>query len=367
MNYNINSSGLYDVNAYNLIATNATVLSTLNVNGNILGSNNTLFNNPVTCVSSLNVSGNTTLNNITTCRSSLNVSGITTLSNNVVINGTSQPQPKILLSGTEFFTSGSNFTSSDGVALLLGVNRANNRQLWVADSTRLAINTANPVLRISNNSIDCMATDGTTRLPLSFGGGALTFNSNGRPILNKMLLTNALPADTKASIESLIFSEGGIISGVFGGDSILTGYWGVAVNLNYGGWTNGVGGGSAGQTYVPGFSAFTVNMRSSTLQTTFDRRLFTIMPDGNITTLSNINCGGGITINSTLNVSGLTTLSNNTTINGILNVSGNSNFRNAEGVALVVDPKCERKFRRRQQEAKQTEKKKSNSNGPTLF
>ena len=45
MNYNINSSGLYDVNAYNLIATNATVLSTLNVNGNILGSNNTLFNN----------------------------------------------------------------------------------------------------------------------------------------------------------------------------------------------------------------------------------------------------------------------------------------------------------------------------------
>jgi hypothetical protein len=36
------------------------------------------------------------------------------------------------------------------------------------------------------------------------------------------------------------------------------------------------------QSYVPGFSAFTVNMRSSTLQTTFDRRLFTIMPDGNI-------------------------------------------------------------------------------------
>ena len=32
MNYNINSSGLYDVNAYNLIATNATVLSQASFN-----------------------------------------------------------------------------------------------------------------------------------------------------------------------------------------------------------------------------------------------------------------------------------------------------------------------------------------------
>ena len=50
MNYNINSSGLYDVNAYNLTANNATILSTLNVNGNVLGSNNTLFQNPITCI-----------------------------------------------------------------------------------------------------------------------------------------------------------------------------------------------------------------------------------------------------------------------------------------------------------------------------
>jgi hypothetical protein len=84
MNSNINSSGLYDVNSYNLITTNATVLSTLNVAGNIIGSGTaltnlnydsitnkpslTLFNNPITCVSSLNVSGNSNLNN-------LNVSG----------------------------------------------------------------------------------------------------------------------------------------------------------------------------------------------------------------------------------------------------------------------------------------------------
>ena len=44
MNSNINSSGLYDVNSYNLITTNATVLSTLNVAGNIIGSGTALSN-----------------------------------------------------------------------------------------------------------------------------------------------------------------------------------------------------------------------------------------------------------------------------------------------------------------------------------
>ncbi len=84
MNCNINSSGLYDVNAYNLTATNATVLSNLNVAGNIIGSGTTLsnlnydsitnkpsltlFNNPISCISTLNVSSNSNLNN-------LNVSG----------------------------------------------------------------------------------------------------------------------------------------------------------------------------------------------------------------------------------------------------------------------------------------------------
>ncbi len=61
-----------------------------------------------------------------------------------------------------------------------------------------------------------------------------------------MLLTNALPADNKATIENLLFTEGGIVSGVFAGDSILTGYWGVAINLNYGG---------AAYSGIPGYGA----------------------------------------------------------------------------------------------------------------
>ena len=44
MNYNINSSGLYDLNSYNLIANNATILSSLTVNGSTLATNTNLNN-----------------------------------------------------------------------------------------------------------------------------------------------------------------------------------------------------------------------------------------------------------------------------------------------------------------------------------
>jgi hypothetical protein len=44
MNCNINSFGLYGFDAYNLIGTNATIFSTLNVAGNIIGSGTALSN-----------------------------------------------------------------------------------------------------------------------------------------------------------------------------------------------------------------------------------------------------------------------------------------------------------------------------------
>ncbi len=65
MNYNINSSGLYDVNSYNLVSTNATILSSLNVSGLTTLSNNTNI------LGTLNVSGNTLLHNFITMNSPL--------------------------------------------------------------------------------------------------------------------------------------------------------------------------------------------------------------------------------------------------------------------------------------------------------
>ena len=64
---NVNSSGVYNVNAYNIISNNTTVLSSLN--------SNTFTSNNTTILSTLNVSGFTILNNNTTLNSSLNVHG----------------------------------------------------------------------------------------------------------------------------------------------------------------------------------------------------------------------------------------------------------------------------------------------------
>jgi hypothetical protein len=44
MNNIINSSGIYDVNSYNLTTNNATILSTLNIGGFVVGSGSGLTN-----------------------------------------------------------------------------------------------------------------------------------------------------------------------------------------------------------------------------------------------------------------------------------------------------------------------------------
>jgi hypothetical protein len=88
---------------------------------------------------------------------------------------------RIILSGQEFFTNTS--IVSGGIAFLCGVNRTGNRQLWIGDSLSLTQNTTNPVLRISigggTATVDCIATIGSTVLPVSFGNSAATTNING--------------------------------------------------------------------------------------------------------------------------------------------------------------------------------------------
>ena len=79
---NVNSAGIYNVDAYNIISNNTTVLSSLNSNN--FTSNNT------TVLSSLNVSGFTILNNYTTITAPLNISTTQTTSpSSLNINGSS--------------------------------------------------------------------------------------------------------------------------------------------------------------------------------------------------------------------------------------------------------------------------------------
>ncbi|MCP5517531.1 MAG: hypothetical protein H7A45_09785 [Verrucomicrobiales bacterium] len=85
-------------------------------------------------------------------------------------SSSTQTSERLRLSGQEFFKPG--VTSTDGVSLLLGVNRPVNRQLWIADSARLAMNSSNPVLRLSvfdHAAVDAIATDGATPVRLSLG------------------------------------------------------------------------------------------------------------------------------------------------------------------------------------------------------
>ena len=78
------------------------------------------------------------------------------------------------MSGQEFL---STFTDTNGIALLLGVNRTGNRQLWIADSSDLTKNATIPTLRLMPNNIDCLSTNGT-RLQLGIGGNLYT-GANG--------------------------------------------------------------------------------------------------------------------------------------------------------------------------------------------
>ncbi len=63
----------------------------------------------------------------------------------LTLYGTRQIQPKLTLTGIEYYT-GTN-TNGDGIGLLLGVSRTENRQLWICDTAQTAINTTNTVLR----------------------------------------------------------------------------------------------------------------------------------------------------------------------------------------------------------------------------
>lgn len=89
------------------------------------------------------------------------------------VHGTSQTTERIRLSGQEFYQAGN--TDTDGISLLVGVNRPGNRQLWIGDSASLTPNSSNTLVRINPNSgdISVLGTDGVTakKLTLNAVGG----------------------------------------------------------------------------------------------------------------------------------------------------------------------------------------------------
>jgi len=98
--------------------------------------------------------------------------GTTDANGRLELYSTTQSSSRIILSGQEFYEPSN--TSSSGVALLCGVNRTGNRQMWIGDSARLTQNTTNPILRLQTSSIDSVATDGVTPLNFSVGNSLTT-------------------------------------------------------------------------------------------------------------------------------------------------------------------------------------------------
>ena len=104
----------------------------------------------------------------------------TNITSKLLVYGTTQLQPKISLTGIEYFE-GTN-TNGYGIGLMLGVNRTNNRQLWICDTAKLIQNTSDSVIRLiiesGTGSIDAIATNGQTKLPLYIGGSSVNLTNN---------------------------------------------------------------------------------------------------------------------------------------------------------------------------------------------
>ncbi len=96
-----------------------------------------------------------------------------------LFSNTTQASERFRLSGQEYYQASN--TSADGISFILGLNRANNRQLWIMDSARLTPNMVNSSLQLSPggdlypSAINAMSSDGNTpqTLTLQPGGGSL--------------------------------------------------------------------------------------------------------------------------------------------------------------------------------------------------
>jgi hypothetical protein len=115
---------------------------------------------------------------------------------------------RLLLSGAEYYQSAN--TSTDGVGFLLGINRSQNRQLWIADSARTSVSSSNPVLRIGiltdSVLIDAIGTDVNTKKLLVLGNagnvelanaGKVGINTQGTVPLSLLHIKSTGSADIR--------------------------------------------------------------------------------------------------------------------------------------------------------------------------
>ena len=90
------------------------------------------------------------------------------------LNDSEQLKARLALTGQEYQAAST--SSTDGVALILGVNQSANRQLWIGTTTGLAANGTNKVIRIYPEATDISAlttNGGSSSLSIQSGAGFL--------------------------------------------------------------------------------------------------------------------------------------------------------------------------------------------------
>ena len=89
------------------------------------------------------------------------------------VSSSSHDKEALRLSGQEYYTS--DFSSSEGISFVLGVNRPGNRQLWIGDSDRIAKNSTDSFIRLMPGHqtpvIDAITTDGNAARDLTIQSG----------------------------------------------------------------------------------------------------------------------------------------------------------------------------------------------------
>lgn len=102
----------------------------------------------------------------------------------LTLSDATQATERLRFAGQEYYQAA--HTSTDGITFLLGLQRSGNRALWIADSAQLASNATNAILTVGilassgGSSLDTLATDTTTALPMALNssGGAVTIGGN---------------------------------------------------------------------------------------------------------------------------------------------------------------------------------------------
>jgi hypothetical protein len=251
---NTNPSATLHVSGATILGGSATIQSTLNISGN------TIMNTAATASSTLNVAGaftvvgSTVMNGAVSNTATLSVVGAITANSNLSVSGnstimgtanvgtngvkgllqsynpTGTSQYHLTLTGAEYYQPSN--TSADGIGLTAGVNRTNNRQLWVMDTAQ-AINTTNVAFRImpSQGAMDAVSTDGTVSKVFSIGNSAgVVMNGSATVGSNLNVTSNMNVGGTSVLVgavsnNSTLYNSGAVSMGsslTVSGTSILT-------------------------------------------------------------------------------------------------------------------------------------------------